>query len=206
MVVNRISSTFVSLYGEPKMGMITSSQEATEIAESVSDTAGVSFVSTFFGLMFPEFIDDCRGMITGLTPSADKRHIVRAALEAIAFQTKDCHNFINSELEIENTGIAFSRLSVDGGVSNSNFVVQMIADLLNIKAYKNEDIESAATGAFYISALSCGLFDSTDDIRAKVHKNISTYTPAMKDETRCEKYEVWQNALKSNIFWAKNIK
>lgn len=135
------------------------------MAASVDGTEGVKLMNCFFGLSVPVIMDNARGIISGLTPTADRRHIVRAALESIGFQTKDACRLMAKELRKVKGNVRFKSLSVDGGVSQNDFVMQFIADILNIEVYRNNAAEATALGAFYMSGLACGLFKDIADIR-----------------------------------------
>lgn len=185
------------------LGFISSPQESSEVAYSVPDTAGVKLVNCFFGLSVPEFVDNAKGIISGLTPSAEKAHIVRAALESIGFQTKDACSLMNQELINAGNNIKFQKLSVDGGVSNNDFVMQFIADMLNLDVYRNNAVEATSLGAFYISALATGLIKDIDTIKQR-QKNVSAFSPTLDAETRRSLYNEWKNTLNNAIIWGKN--
>lgn len=186
-----------------KLGFISSPEESAEVAASVDGTEGVKLMNCFFGLSVPVIMDNARGIISGLTPTADRRHIVRAALESIGFQTKDACRLMAKELRKVKGNVRFKSLSVDGGVSQNDFVMQFIADILNIEVYRNNAAEATALGAFYMSGLACGLFKDIADIR-QVGKNVTSYRPAMDRETRHQIYNEWQNTLNNAIIWGKN--
>lgn len=186
------------------LGFLTNPVESAEIAASVPDTAGVKFISCFFGLTNPEMLDSARGLISGLTPFVGKAHIVRAALESIGFQTKDACSLINQELKEVGTHLTFKRLSTDGGVSNNDFVMQFIADMLNLDVYRNNATESTALGAFYVSAISSEVIEKLDDLK-EYCSNTTVFSPQMDSDTRRSSYNEWKNALNNAVLWAKNI-
>lgn len=187
------------------LGFISSPAETAEMAASVPDTAGVKFVSCFQGLVLPEFLDNARGVISGLTPASGKAHIVRAALESIGYQTKDGCSLINQELKALNAEFTFNRLAVDGGVSNNDFVMQFIADMLNMEVYRNTAVEATALGAFFVSAIATGLIENLEDI-CDYQQGSVAFERKMSNEERKQLYNEWKNSLNQVIGWAKNTR
>lgn len=186
-----------------RLGFIATAEESSAVAQSVADTAGVKLVNCFFGLSVPVMIDNARGIISGLTPTVEKAHIVRAALESIGYQTRDSCALMEHELKKVKGNVKFKSLAVDGGVSNNTFVMQFIADILNMEVYRHNSAEATSLGAFYISGIACGLFSGIENIK-NATKNISSYKPAMDKDTRRSLYNGWKNTLNNAIIWGKN--
>ena len=125
-----------------EMGLIKNSAETGKLAKEVPDTGGVYFVPAFVGLGVPYWDPSARGTITGITRGTNRRHIIRAALEAIAYQTKDLVDIMGKEM-----GYKIGSLRVDGGASKNDFLMQFQADILNSKILRPGIIETTAKGA-----------------------------------------------------------
>ena len=134
------------------LGMIKTAAETEEMARSVPDTAGVMFVPAFTGLGAPYWDPDARGIICGLTRGVTRAHIVRAALEAMAYQTDDVLGAMQSE-----SGYSISALRADGGASANNFTMQFQADISGVRVERPINTESTALGAASLAALGVGL-------------------------------------------------
>ncbi len=172
-----------------KLKIIETAQETEKIAYSVKDTAGVYVVPAFAGLGAPYWNMNARGTICGLTGGADYRHIVRASLEAMAFQTKDVLNAMEKDAEI-----SIKNLNVDGGASENNFLLQFQADILNIDVTRPDFIESTALGAAFLAAIGANIY-SMDELKSK-RKIDKTFIPKMSDKERNFKYNGWKKAIK----------
>ncbi|MCK9322220.1 MAG: glycerol kinase GlpK, partial [Bacteroidales bacterium] len=174
-----------------KLKIIETAQETEKIAYSVKDTAGVYVVPAFAGLGAPYWNMNARGTICGLTGGADYRHIVRASLEAMAFQTKDVLNAMEKDAEI-----SIKNLNVDGGASANNFLLQFQADILNIDVTRPDFIESTALGAAFLAAIGANIY-SMDELKSK-RKIDKTFIPKMSDKERNFKYNGWIKAIKKS--------
>jgi glycerol kinase len=147
--------------------MIQSASQTEEIADSVPDNGGVYFVPAFAGLYSPYWREDARGIIAGLTAYNTKAHIVRAALEASAFQTIELAAAMNED---SGSAIPLQVLKVDGGATANNLLMQFQADLLDLPLMKPKSAETTALGAAYIAGLGVGLWSSLEDIEGLWHK------------------------------------
>ena len=172
-----------------ELGLISSASECDKLAESVPDSNGVTLVPAFTGLGAPYWNSYARGTITGLTRGANKAHICRAALEAIAFQVKD-----EIECMKEDTGIPLANLKVDGGASVSNIMMQFQADILNTSVYRPQNTETTVTGAAFLAGLATGFWTSKDEIKQQWQID-RIFTPAMDKETIFTRYAEWKSAV-----------
>lgn len=171
-----------------KLGIIRTAAETEKIAMQVPDTNGVYFVPAFAGLGAPYWNMDVRGTICGITGGTTNKHIVRAALEAMAYQTKDVLEAMESDANIK-----IAELNVDGGAAVNNFLMQFQADMLQIEVLRPATIEITSLGAAYLAAIAVG-WCSIEDI--KKNRTIDSYfLPRMKKEESFEKYQAWRNIL-----------
>lgn len=170
------------------LGIIKSASETEQMAMSLKSNAGVYFVPAFTGLGTPYWDMDARGVITGLTQGVNKNHIVRAALESIAFQTKDVLDIMETESEV-----TISSLRVDGGAVVNNFLMQFQSDILNTQVVRPKVIETTALGAAYLSGLAIG-FWSIDEIKGYYQVD-SIFSPLMDDKLGNTLYKEWKMAV-----------
>ena len=136
-----------------ELKMISSAREADEIAERTPDTNGVYVVPAFVGLGAPHWDPYARGTVVGLTRGAKREHFVRAALEAIAYQVFDVVHAMERDM---NTKLL--NLSVDGGASRSDVLMQFEADILHTKVIRPKIVETTAMGAAYLAGLKEGFW------------------------------------------------
>jgi len=178
------------------LGLIRSAAESQALAESVPDTGGVYFVPAFVGLGAPHWDMYARGTIVGLTRGTTGAHLARAALEAIAFQSRDV-----LEAMAADAGIGVRELRVDGGAAANDFLCQFQADIMNVAVLRPSVIETTALGAAYLAGLGAGLWRSLDDLsrRWTIER---TFTPAMDPATRAARCEGWRRAVERARGWA----
>ncbi len=169
--------------------IINSASQTEKIALSVNDNNKVYFVPAFAGLGAPYWNMNAKGAIVGLTQSVKKEHIVRAALESLAYQTKDVFNIMQKD-----SGIKLHSLNVDGGASVNNFLIQFQSDILGVKVNRPENTESTALGAAFLAGLAVG-FWKKNEIK-KNHKIEKTFNPNIDDKTRKKLYLGWKKAIK----------
>lgn len=172
-----------------ELKLIKSAAETEEIAFSVPDTAGVCFIPAFVGLGAPHWDSDCRGMIYGLTRGANRAHIVRAALESIAFQVFDVVHAMEQDLRK-----SIQKLCVDGGASVNNFLMQFQSDILGATVSRPEIAETTALGAAYLAGLYCGFYKDVAQLK-KLQSVSAVYKPIMTDAERFEKLKLWEDTL-----------
>ncbi|MBQ8337768.1 MAG: glycerol kinase, partial [Oscillospiraceae bacterium] len=148
-------------------------------------------VPAFSGLCAPHWDSEARGIITGLTRGSGRNHIIRAALESIAFQSGDIISAMQADI-----GGEIKNLKVDGGASNNNFLMQFQADISNTKVYRPENCEATALGAALLAGLGVGFFKDRAEIANKA-QNQSVFSPEMADGERQRLLNDWQNAVDS---------
>lgn len=171
------------------LGIIRNSADTEKLAMSVPNCAGVYFVPAFVGLGAPYWDAYARGSITGLTRATTKAHIVRATLEAMAYQTADVLTVMEQE-----AGTQVHALKVDGGASANKFLLQFQADITGKSIVRPACIETTALGAACLAGLAVGIFASTDHIRDIYHAD-ANFDPTMTYEQRTQLYNGWKFAV-----------
>ncbi len=171
------------------LGMIRTSADTEKLARSVPDSGGVYFVPAFVGLGAPYWDAYARGSITGLTRATTKAHIVRATLEAMAYQTTDVLAVMEQEV-----GTQVQSLKVDGGASANAFLLQFQSDITGKRIVRPACIETTALGAACLAGLAVGIYDSTEHIRA-IYRADASFDAAMSSEQRAELYQGWKRAV-----------
>lgn len=169
--------------------------EADGLAMQVPNTGGVYFIPAFLGLGSPHYFPKARGTILGINHKTTKNHITRAALESIAYQTRDAFECIERAY-----GRKLSLLRVDGGSAKSNFLMQCQADILGIPVERPVVIEASAQGAAYLAGLAVGYWQSLDEINAN-WKLDTRFEPHLSATKREELYDGWLEAIESVKFW-----
>jgi len=180
-----------------QLQLLGSSPESQHFAESVTDTAGGYLVPAFAGLGAPHWDQNARGMIVGITRGFSKAHLVRAALESLAYQTDD----IIAAME-KDSGIKITSLKVDGGACANDFLVQFQSDISDCSVYRPRCVETTALGAAYLAGLAVGYWADTDDIK----KNWSIdriFEPQMDARQRSVLKRGWNKAVKTALFHAQ---
>lgn len=170
------------------LGIISSAHETETIAQSVPDSNSVYFVPAFTGLGAPYWDMQARGAILGLTQGANRRHIVRATLEAIAYQTCDIVSIMEAESKI-----ALKALKADGGASANSFLMQFQADMLNVPVECSSSTEATALGVALMAGLQIGFY-SWDNICHSAPGG-KRFQPTMSDEQRERLYAGWKQAV-----------
>lgn len=181
-----------------ELRMIKTAEDTESYAKSVEDTNGVYMVPAFAGLGAPYWDPYARGTIVGLSRGSKKEHIIRATLEALAYQTYD----VLKAME-EDSGIKLKNVNVDGGVSANNFLMQFHADILNVKIHRPKVIQTTALGAAYLAGLAVGYWKDKEDI-AKNREVSVTFSPNMKEERRKELLCNWHAAVKRSMNWCND--
>ncbi|HEX2277277.1 MAG TPA: glycerol kinase GlpK [Candidatus Tectomicrobia bacterium] len=176
--------------------LIASAKASEAIAAEVSDTNGVYFVPAFVGLGAPYWDPHARGTIVGLTGGVNRSHLVRAALEAIAYQTRDV-----LEAMQQDAGIRVPEMRVDGGAAANTLLLQFQADILGIPLARAKSVETTARGAAFLAGLATGMWSSLADIAAQ-WQGEARYTPRMSAERREELYAGWRRAVERAKTWA----
>jgi glycerol kinase len=177
-----------------ELALIIHAAETEALAESVPDTQGAYLVPAFVGLGAPYWDAHARGAIVGLTRGVNKAHIVRAALESMAYQTKAVVAAMESDTADAENQTALKKLPVDGGACANNFLMQFQADILNVPVERPSVIETTALGAAYLAGLAVGYWESTDDIIA--NRGVErVFVPQMKPEARQILMNGWERAV-----------
>lgn len=171
------------------LGILPSAPASRQMAESVPDTAGVHFVPAFVGLGAPHWDADARGVISGLTRGATAAHIVRAALESIAFQSREL-----VDAQRADAGLPIDEMRVDGGAASNDFLMQFQADILDCRIVRPADTETTALGAAYLAGLAVGYWKSTDEI-AGFWKAERIFEPRIGASERDRLYAGWRDAV-----------
>ena len=180
-----------------EMRFIVDTADSEYFANKVKDNNGVYVVPAFTGLGAPYWDMYARGTIFGLTRGANRNHIIRASLEAIAYQTMDV-----IEAMKQDTGLEINSLKVDGGASKNNFLMQFQADVINAKVQRAKIMETTALGAAYLAGLYVGVWSSFEDIKNSWDKEIE-YVPAMDEEVKNKYISKWHKAVSMCQGWEK---
>jgi len=180
-----------------QLQIINSADESEYLAMSVPSSGGVKVIPALSGLGAPYWNNDVQGAILGLTLGTKKEHIIRATLEALAYRTKDMLDLMEAD-----SGLTISSLAVDGGASANNFLMQYVADILNIEVNRPKNLESTSLGAAYLAGLSIG-FWTGKDIKA-VHKLNRKYKASMNPKIAKDNYDEWTKVVGQIINSVKN--
>ena len=172
-----------------EMRFIEESSDSESFAEKLESNDGVYLVPAFVGLGAPYWDMYARGTIQGLTRGTGRSHIIRAALEAIAYQTRDVLEAMEAD-----TGVDMASLRVDGGASQNGFLMQFQADILDRPVELPENVESTAPGAALLAGLTAGFWKDEEELRA-AHRLARVYLPEMDEATRKKNYDGWKNAV-----------
>ena len=173
-----------------EMGLISSAAESELYCREVPDTNGVYVVPAFTGLGAPYWDQYARGAITGLTRGAGKSHIIRAAVESLAYQTKDVLDAMEAD-----AGVKLNSLKVDGGASANDFLMQFQADILGTRVLRPACIETTALGAAYLAGLAVGYWENLEDIKEN-WRLATCFDSAMKEDVRTKLFDGWHDAVK----------
>ncbi len=178
-----------------ELRLITDASDSEYFATKVKDNNGVYIVPAFVGLGAPYWDMYARGTIVGLTRGSNREHIIRAALESMAYQTRDV-----LEAMQQDSGIELQTLKVDGGAVANNFLMQFQSDLLDVPVYRPNVTETTALGAAYLAGLAVGFWKDKEDIieRWSIDK---VFEPEMKEEDRNKFYRGWKKAVTRALEW-----
>ena len=179
-----------------ELRFITESRDSEYFATKVEDNGGVYVVPAFTGLGAPHWDMYARGTIVGLTRGTGRDHIIRAALESIAYQSKDVIDAM-----IRDTGIHLAELKVDGGASANNFLMQFQADIIGTTIRRPMIRETTALGAAYLAGLAVGFWKDQAEIK-QLWTLDHLYTPSMDAATRNRYIAGWSKAVERAKHWA----
>ena len=177
--------------------LIDEARDTEWMAKSVSDTGGVYFVPAFSGLGAPHWDMYARGVIVGLTRGTTKKHLVRAGLEAIAYQCRDV-----VEAMEQDSGIKIQNLRVDGGAVANDFLMQFQADILGVPVERPVITETTALGAAYLAGLAVDYWKDIDEI-ARIWRREELFQPQMNPGKKEELYSGWKKAIQRSRSWAE---
>jgi glycerol kinase len=179
------------------LGLIQSSPEIEQLAGTVKDNGGVYIVPAFSGLFAPHWKESARGVIAGLTRYANKGHLARAVLEAVAFQTREV-----VEAMEQDSGIRLEALRVDGGMTGNDLLMQFQADILNRPVVLPAVQETTSQGAAYAAGLAVGFFHSTEELCGLWQKK-KAWRPRMESARRERLYREWKKAVTRSLDWVE---
>ncbi len=180
-----------------ELKILDNAAESEQMARMVEDTAGAYVVPAFTGLGAPYWDSYARGAIMGLTRGVNKNHIVRAALESMAYQTNDLIAAM-----AEDMGHPLQTFKVDGGASANNFLLEFQANIMNMPVYRPQCIETTSLGAAYLAGLATGYWKNRDDILSNWQID-RVFQPDMNEEKRNELLDGWHKAVHCTFGWAK---
>ncbi|QYJ75745.1 glycerol kinase GlpK [Shewanella sp. FJAT-52076] len=176
-----------------ELGLIRDASDTEYFASKVDDTNGVYLVPAFVGLGAPYWDPDARGTLVGLTRGANRNHIIRAALESIAYQSRDLLDAMSKD-----SGVALKQLKVDGGAVANDFLMQFQADISGVEVLRPALTETTAMGAAFLGGLAVGFWSCVDEIRHKSGID-RRFVPLMDDNERAALYLGWQNAVRRSL-------
>ncbi|CAG9811996.1 unnamed protein product [Chironomus riparius] len=175
--------------------LFESFSEIDSLVKSVPDNGDVYFVPAFSGLFAPHWDSEARGIICGITEETQRGHIVRAALESVCFQVKDILDAMNLEC-----GTPLSKLKVDGGMTNNNFLMQTQSDIIGLEVMKPAMVETTSLGAAMVAGNAVGLWN----MDLKVEGNSRIYKPKITDDEREMRFTKWKMAIERSLGWDQN--
>ena len=176
-----------------ELQLISSSAETEQMALSVPDTCGVYLVPAFTGLGAPYWDPHARGILTGLSRGANRSHIVRAALESMAYQTYDVLHAMEEDAQIP-----LAELRVDGGAAANGFLLQFQADITGVPVLRPQTLETTALGAAYLAGLAVGYWKDLSEIRRNWGVS-HAYSPKASKEYAAGRLEEWQKAVRQAL-------
>ncbi len=178
-----------------EMRLIHESRDSEYFAKKVESTGGVYFVPAFSGLGAPYWDMDARGTLVGLTAGTGKNHIIRAALESIAYQTEDVIAAMDADMRAFGQEPVKS-LRVDGGASANDLLMQLQSDISGILVQRSATTEATAAGAAFLAGLAAGVYKDREDLKEKISAGRS-FRPLLSPQGREEALRGWQRAVKA---------
>ena len=178
------------------LGLIGHAGESEALARAVPDTGGVYFVPAFVGLGTPHWEPEARGTITGLTRGTSRAHLVRAALEAMAYSSGELLEEMSSSI-----GLTIPALRVDGGAAANDWLMQFQADVLGIPVERPDLIETTALGAAGLAGLALGVWQTTGEFLGR--RRFTRFEPAMTPQDRETRLAGWRRAVSAALSWAR---
>jgi glycerol kinase len=176
-----------------QLRVIKTAPESEEVARSVPDNGGVYLVPAFVGLGAPHWDMEARGTIVGLTRGASREHIVRAALESMAYQTWDVLETMERD-----TGMRVEKLLVDGGATANDLLMQFQADIIQRPVVRPANVESTSLGVAFLAGLAAGVWKEADEL-VELKQVGKEFVPSMDGSTRGKLLEGWRRALRQTL-------
>jgi glycerol kinase len=176
--------------------IIESAPESERLARSVEGTDGVAFVPAFVGLGTPHWEAEARGTIVGLTRGTSRAHLVRAALEAIAFSSAELLNAMTGAGRLD-----IAALRVDGGGASNDWMMQFQADVLGVPVERPDMVETTALGAAALAGLALGVWKQPGEFLAG--RQFTRFTPGMDPAERRRRMREWERAVRATLGWAR---
>lgn len=177
------------------LGLIATAAESESLARAVPDTGGVHLVPAFVGLGSPYWQPEARGTITGLTRGTTRAHLVRAALEAVAFSSAEL-----LEGMTEGAGLRVPYLRVDGGATANNWLMQFQADLIGVPVERPDVVETTALGAGALAGLALGVWPDVGAFTGA--RRWARFEPHLSAAERAAHWEGWRRAVRAALAWA----
>jgi glycerol kinase len=187
-IINYSAGTIAWL--KDQLGLIKSADETEGLARSVEDNGGVYLVPAFTGLSAPHWSPDARAAIVGMSAHTSRAHVVRAALESIAYQIRDVLESMKSR-----AGVDLKQINADGGATRNAFLMQFLADMTGLEVTAAQAPDCSPLGAAFAGMLGMGAAASFDDL-AKLPRDVITYRPAMERHRADALHASWQRAVK----------
>ena len=182
------------------LGLLDAAPDSEGMARARDDNGGVYFVPAFVGLGAPHWEPDARGMLVGLTRGTSKEHLVRAALEAMAYGTAE----VLAAMEAD-SGVETTELRVDGGAALNDWLMQLQADVLDIPVRRPALVETTALGAAGLAGIATGVWGSASDFLGVQEEGASRYEPSMGEEARTQLTSQWDRAVRAAVRWAQDV-
>jgi len=180
------------------LGLIASAAETEDLARSVEDTGGVTFVPALVGLGAPYWEPEARGTICGLTRGSQRAHLVRAALEAMAFSTRDVVEAMTGV-----TGVPLSALKVDGGAAANDWLMSFQATVLGVPVIRPDIVESTALGAAGLAGLATGIWRDAEAFMAT--RQYRSFSPSPElGRAAATGFHAWSRAMRAALHWARD--
>jgi len=169
-----------------------------DLASQADELEDVYMVNAFSGLYAPYWRSDARGLIIGLTDRTTKKEICKAALDAVAFMTREV---LDCTLADAGHSAQLTVLKVDGGMSSSRYLLQRVSDLVRRKVVRPECVETTALGAAFAAGLSTGFWASPEDIHNRIGKRVTEFTPLISEEYADSHIRGWKRAVQRSLGW-----
>ena len=171
------------------LGLLKSSAESETLSRKVPDTGGVYLVPAFVGLGAPYWDQHARGALLGITRGTKREHLVRAAVESMAYQTREV-----TEAMLRDSGLKLKELRVDGGACKNDLLMQFQADLLGVRIDRPKMVETTALGAAFLAGLGVDFWKDASEVR-RLRRTDHVFSPRMKEGRRRQLWSGWKEAV-----------